>query len=98
MLNLKLLELVFLCSSFSSAVSMSVIQKTKGYISKSKYIPLYSFFVNLVIAIFFCNSFTSIDFPNWIWVGLLSFLGSDTMYKSLEGKLLSYDTIRNDKK
>lgn len=97
MLNIRLLELILLCSSFSSTLSIGFIQKTKGYIGKSKYIPFYSFFVNIIVALFFCNSFTNIEFPNCIWVGVISFLESDTLYKTLEGKLLSYDSIRNNK-
>ena len=59
----------------------------------SKCLPLYSLIVNLIVGIVFCITFTNVTFPTSLWVGLFSFLGADTLYKTLEGKLLSYDSI-----
>jgi hypothetical protein len=42
-------------------------------------------------------TFTSIDFPNSLWIGIFSFLGADTIYKTLEGKVSSYSDITNKK-
>lgn len=95
MLNMKLLELILLSSIICSCISISFVQKTKKYINKSKCIPIYNFFVSISVGVFFCNSFTNIVFPNCLWVGILSFLGSDTIYKTLEGKLLNHNSIRN---
>ena len=47
----------------------------------------------MVISILFCRTFTSINLPNSLWIGLFSFLGADSIYKSLEGKISSYTDI-----
>ena len=47
----------------------------------------------LILGILFCITFTSITFPESLWVGFFSFIGADTIYKSLEGKLKSYSEL-----
>ena len=42
-----------------------------------------------------CLTFTEVSVVNSLWVGLFSFLGADTLYKSLEGKLASFKDIVN---
>ena len=60
-------------------------------INGKDYVTLYG--ICIAIGIIFCITFTDITFPTSLWVGLFSFLGADTIYKSLEGKLLSYNEI-----
>lgn len=93
MLNIEFLQELLIISIALSVVTCAFIQKTKGHFSTSKYLPLYSLAVNLLIGIIFCITFTDITFPTSLWVGLFSFLGADTIYKTLEGKLLSYSDI-----
>ena len=52
---------------------------------------------NIFVGIVFCMTFTSIDFPNSLWIGMFSFLGADTIYKTLEGKVSSYTDITKQK-
>ena len=52
----------------------------------------------MIFSIIFCNSFSTIKFPHSLWIGLFSFLGADTIYKTLEGKLASHSTILKNKK
>ena len=47
----------------------------------------------MLFGIVFCKTFTTISFPESLWIGLFSFLGADTIYKSLEGKLASYKNL-----
>lgn len=93
MLKIEFLEELLVISMALSVVTCSVVQKTKGHFSTSKFLPLYSLALNLLLGIIFCITFTDISFPTSLWVGLFSFLGADTIYKSLEGKLLSYSDI-----
>jgi len=51
----------------------------------------------MFIGIIFCITFTKISFPNSLWIGLFSFLGADSIYKTLEGKISSYSTLRDKK-
>lgn len=81
-----------------SSITCSFVQKTKFIFKDSKYLSIYSFIVNIIFSIIFCYSYSTITIPHSLWIGLLSFLGADTIYKSLEGKLASHSTIINNKK
>ncbi|MBQ3510707.1 MAG: hypothetical protein IJA30_00255 [Bacilli bacterium] len=93
MLKIEFLEELFVIAIALSVVTCAFIQKTKGHMPNSKCLPLYSLVVNLTVGVVFCITFTNVTFPTSLWVGLFSFLGADTLYKTLEGKLLSYDNI-----
>ena len=98
MLNLDYLKDLLIVSIALSVITCAFIQKTKGYFTCSKCLPIYSFFVNMLVGIIFCISFTEITFPTSLWVGLFSFIGADSLYKTLEGKLASYTDIINRNK
>lgn len=104
MLKLNLLQQMLVVSIALSTITCAFIQKTKRKFKCSNCLCIYSFFVNMICGIFFCITFTSINFPESLWVGLFSFIGADTIYKSLEGKLASHsslvdqDSIRVSKK
>ena len=93
MLKIEFLEELFVIAIALSIVTCAFIQKTKGHLPNSKCLPLYSLVVNLVVGVVFCITFTNVTFPTSLWVGLFSFLGADTLYKTLEGKLSSYKAI-----
>ncbi len=94
-MNIDLLKELLIITIVLSVITMAFIQKTKGIFKTSKFIELYSAIVNIVFAIVFCISFTEISIINSLWVGLFSFLGADTLYKTLEGKLASFSDILN---
>ena len=96
-MNIDLLKELFVIAIVLSVITMAFIQKTKGIFKTSKFIELYSAIVNIIFAIVFCISFTKITIVNSLWVGLFSFLGADTLYKTLEGKLASFSDILNKK-
>ena len=89
---------LLLISIFLSTINCIFIQKTKSLFKNSKIIIYYSLIVNIVVGIFFAQSFTAIKFPNSIWLGLFSFIGADSIFKSLEGKISSYSDIINRNK
>lgn len=93
MLKIEYLEELLVIAMALSVITCAIVQKTKGHFPTSKYLPLYSLMINLILGIVFCFSFTNVTFPTNLWVGLFSFLGADTIYKSLEGKLQSYSNI-----
>ena len=79
-------------------ITCAFIQKIKINFKSSKYLPIFSFIINMVISILFCITFTKIKFPHSLWVGFFSFIEADSVYKTLEGKLLSYENIASRKK
>lgn len=93
MLNLEFLKQLLMISTILSTITCAVVQKTKMCFKTSKYICLYSFIINILIGIIFCDSFTTLTFPINLWVGFFSFIESDTIYKSLEGKLTSHSDL-----
>lgn len=95
MLNLDYLQKLLIIAIALSTITCAFIQKTKAHFKSSKYLALYSLSVNLALSIIFCMTFTDITFPTSLWIGLFSFIGADTIYKSLEGKIPSYSDIAN---
>ena len=93
MLNLDYLQQLLVIAIALSAITCAVIQKTKSYFKTSKYLCIYSFFVNVIVGVFFCYTFTNITLPTSLWIGFFSFIGADTIYKSLEGKLASHTDL-----
>lgn len=94
MLDLDLIEQMLIVAMALSTFTCAFIQKTKVKFKKSDYLWVYSFFINIGLGILFCYRFTPISFPDSLWVGLFSFLGADSIYKSLEGKLASHSQIK----
>ena len=98
MLKIYYLKELLIISIVLSTISCTFVQKTKSLLNNSKYISIYSLIINIIMGLFFSYTFTTISFPNSIWIGLLSFIGADSIYKSLEGKISSYRTIQERKK
>lgn len=98
MLNWSLLQNLLIIAIACSSITLIFIQKTKKFCRNSKCITTYSLFVNLILGFFFSQTFSNINYINSIWVGLFSFLGADTIYRNLEGKLASYTDLTGNKK
>lgn len=98
MLDLEYLQKMLVIAIALSTITCTFIQKTKKYFKTSKYITLYSLIVNLSIGIIFCITFTDISFPRSLWVGLFSYLGADTIYRTLEGKITPHRELVSKKK
>lgn len=97
MFHIEHLQEYLIISIALSTITCALIQKTKYLFKSSKYIIFYSLIVNILIGIIFCLSFTDISLPNSLWVGFFSFIGADSIYKTLEGKISSYSDILNRK-
>lgn len=96
MLNLNLLKSLLLIAMAVSTITVIFIQKTKRFLPTSKLIPLYSLFINIFCGYFFSQTFTTdINNIESIWIGLFSFLGADTIYTTLEGKLAPFSELNN---
>lgn len=95
MFDFNYLQELLMISIILSTITCTFIQKTKFLLKSSKYISLYSLIVNILLGIIFAYTFTTIKLPSSIWIGIFSFVGADSIYKTLEGKLSSYTEIRN---
>lgn len=97
MLNIDLLQKLLIIAVTVSVIVCAFVQKTKGLFKSSKLISVYSFLVNMVLGILFCITFTDVSIDKGAWVGFFSFVGADTLYKSLEGKLKTHADLINKK-
>ena len=97
MFDIDNLRLMVIISLAISSITCAFIQKTKNIFKSSKYIVFYSFIVNMVISILFCITFTKVDIVGSLWIGLFSFIGADSLYKSLEGRISSYNDLISTK-
>ena len=95
MLNLTLLQQMLVVAIALSVITCAFIQKTKKYFPCSSCLVIYNLVINFIVGTLFCITFTSVDFPNSLWVSFFSFIGADTIYKSLEGKLKDYSSLVN---
>lgn len=93
MLDWYLLQVILVIAIACSTITVAFIQKTKKFCRNSRCITLYSFIVNMLFGYFFSMTFASIDYVKSLWVGLFSFIGADTIYRNLEGKLSSYSDL-----
>lgn len=91
-MNTELLTTLLIIAVTSSSITCAFIQKTKSKISK-KWLLWYSLAVNMVLGILFTLTFTDSTIVQGAWVGLFSFIGADTLYKTLEGKLKPYSEL-----
>ena len=99
MFHIEYLQELLIIGIALSTITCALVQKTKIIFKSSKYIMLYSLLINLVIGVIFCLTFTDITLPNSLWVGFFSFVGADSIYKTLEGKkniTISKDNIINE--
>lgn len=97
-MNIDLIKSLLVVSIASSIISTAFVQKIKGMsiVRCSNCLLYLSFMLSMYFGIVFTLTFTEYNFINSLWVGLFSFLGADTIYKSLEDKILSsYSTLNN---
>lgn len=97
-MNIDLIKSLLIISIASSIISTTFVQKIKGMsiVKCSNCLIYLSFLVSMYFGIVFTLSFTSYGFIDSLWVGLFSFIGADTIYKSFEDKVFSsYSSINN---
>ena len=97
MLDWSLLQSVLIIAIACSSITVIFIQKTKKFCRNSRCITRYGLLVNMILGFLFSQTFSDIDYIKSLWVGLFSFLGADTIYKNLEGKLASYTKLNSSK-
>lgn len=98
MLNIDLLKNILIISIASSIISTSLTQQLKICTkckNKNK-LPIKCFLISMIIGVLFSLTFTDIEIKYSFWVGLISFIGADTIYKAFEDKIFkSYSKIEN---
>ena len=95
-MNLEIIKQILIVSIAASIVSTATIQKIKEQLKSKKWLFFVSLISSIGIGIVFALSFTELSLINSIWVGLVTWLGADAIYKSFEDKIFKkYSDIEN---
>lgn len=97
MFDIDNLKIFLIISITISSITCAFVQKTKGLFKSSKYLIIYSLLINMAVSVLFCKTFTDVTLPKSLWIGFFSFIGADSIYKTLEGRIASYEEIINKK-
>lgn len=86
-MNLEIIKQILIVSIAASIVSTATIQKIKEQLKSKKWLFFASLISSIAIGITFALSFTELSIINSIWVGLITWIGADAIYKSFEDKI-----------
>ena len=86
-MDLELIKQILIVSIAASIDSTATIQKIKEQLKSKKWLFFSGLISSVIIGITFALSFTELSFINSIWVGLITWLGADAIYKSFEDKI-----------
>ena len=101
MLNLELIKNVLMVAMASSVITTAFVQKIKEAITfkKSSRLVVVSFVISMVVGTLFALTFSDTELVNALWVGFVSFIGADTIYKMFEDKIFkSFGKVVEDTK
>lgn len=95
-MNLEIIKQILIVSIAASIVSTATIQKIKEQLKSKKWLFFTSLISSITIGITFALSFTELSIINSIWVGLITWIGADAIYKSFEDKIFTkFSNIEN---
>lgn len=86
-MELEIIKQILIVSITASIVSTATIQKIKEELKSKKWLFFVSLISSIVIGITFALSFTELSLINSVWVGLITWIGADVIYKSFEDKI-----------
>ena len=87
-MNIELLKELLIIAIASGVIMTMFIQKIKEtFTINGGTVIIVSFVLNMIIGSLFAISFSNANLINAIWVGFFSFVGADTIYKTLEDKV-----------
>lgn len=95
-MNIELIKNILIVAVGASVISTATIQKIKEQLKNKKALFIVSLIVSIVIGTLFSLSFTELSLINSIWVGLVTWIGADALYKTFEDKIFTkFSDINN---
>lgn len=95
-MNLELLKQVLIVGISASIFSTAIIQKIKEQLKSKKWLFFISLVISIGIGIFFTLTFAKLDIIGAFWVGISTWVGSDTIYRAFEDKIFKkFSDINN---
>lgn len=86
-MELELIKQILIVSIAASIISTATIQKIKEQLKSKKWLFFTGLISSVTIGITFALSFAELSITNSIWVGLITWIGADAIYKSFEDKI-----------
>lgn len=86
-MELELIKQILIVSITASIISTATIQKIKEQLKSKKWLFFTGLISSVTIGITFALSFTELSLINSMWVGLITWIGADAIYKSFEDKI-----------
>ena len=95
-MNLELIKQVLIVGISASIFSTAIIQKIKEQLKSKKWLFFISLVISIGIGIFFTLTFAELDIIGAFWVGISTWVGSDTIYRAFEDKIFKkFSDINN---
>lgn len=89
MLDFDLIKTILVVAISASVITTSLIQKIKELLPTKKYLGVIGLTVSVIIGSLFALCFSVLEIVNCLWVGLITWLGADMIYKTFEDKIFT---------
>ena len=87
MLKFDLIKNVLIVAIASGIITTNLVQKIKENLKNKNHLCLISFGISMVIGTLFSMCFSDLTIVYSLWVGLMTFIGADLLYKAFEDKI-----------
>jgi hypothetical protein len=93
-MDMDLLKLILQIAIVASAISTPTIQKVKELIPNKTVFKIVAVIISIGLGVGFSVCFSELNSVQGLWVGLITWVGADAIYKTFEEKIFkSYDQI-----
>ncbi len=96
-MNLDLIKLILVVAIASSVISTATIQKIKEIIKNKNILYIVALLISVATGISFALSFSNLNIKYSLWVGLVTWIGADAIYKVFEDKIFKSFSNMNNK-
>lgn len=95
-MDLELIKQILIVAVTSSIISTATIQKIKEQLKSKKWLFIIGLIVSISIGTLFALTFTELTIVDSLWVGLVTWVGADAIYKAFEDKIFTkFSDIEN---
>ena len=95
MIEIETLKNTLMVAMSAGIIVTTFVQKLKSILPSKKHIIPICIVSSLLIGVLFSISFSDLNIYNSLWVGLITFIGADTIYKLFENKIFpSYTNVK----
>ena len=88
-MDLDLIKQILVVAIASSIISTATIQKVKVVLKNKTLLYILALIISVAIGTLFALSFSDLNIQNAIWVGLVTWVGADTIYQAFEDKIFT---------